>query len=47
MVCQSLHEKAMIDNAPPHIAIMIPDAPVNKDGFNLIGKVIWIGHEVK
>jgi len=24
-----------------------PDAAVDKDGFNLIGKVIWIGHEVR
>jgi len=24
-----------------------PDAPVDKDGFNLIGKVIWVGHEVR
>lgn len=24
-----------------------PDAPVDRDGFNLIGKVIWVGHEVR
>jgi SOS-response transcriptional repressor LexA len=24
-----------------------PDAAVDKDGFNLIGKVVWVGHEVR